>query len=75
MTYILTWNKDKWPESELQKLMDDFAAGKDVTIRWKCASHRQCNIGDRIFLSRVGQQLPGLIGSGKIISDAYQDDD
>jgi 5-methylcytosine-specific restriction protein A len=75
LIFILTWNKDKWPESKMQLIMDRFAAGDDVIQRWKCASHRQCSIGDRVFLSRTGKHIPGLIGSGRIVSDPREEPD
>ena len=69
MIFILTWNKDKWDESNIMSMMERFSAGEKVSSTWKCGSHQKINIGDRFFLSRTGKESPGLIGSGKIISD------
>jgi 5-methylcytosine-specific restriction protein A len=69
MTFIITWNKDKWPESKMQDLMDRYAKGEEVINRWKFGSHKKFGIGDRVFLSRTGKNFPGLIGSGKIVSE------
>jgi 5-methylcytosine-specific restriction protein A len=69
MTFIITWNKDKWPEAEMQALMDRHAGGEEVINRWKFGSHKKFGTGDRVFLSRTGKSFPGLIGSGRIVSE------
>ena len=69
MIFILTWNKDKWDESNIMNMMERFSSGEKVSSTWKCGSHRKISIGDRFFLSRTGKDSPGLIGSGEIISD------
>jgi hypothetical protein len=70
LTCIITWNKDKWPEEKMQALMDRFAAGEEVIERWKIGAHIKFGLGHRVFLSRTGQHTPGLLGAGRIASDA-----
>jgi 5-methylcytosine-specific restriction protein A len=75
LTCIITWNKDKWPEAKMQDLMDRFAAGEKVIERWKCGSYKKFGIGDRVFLSRTGKLFPGLLGAGRIASEARREPD
>jgi len=75
LTYIITWNKDKWPEEEMQELMHSFSQEGKVEHRWKFGSHKKACIGDRVFLSKTGKKGPGLIGSGHIISLPRQEPD
>ena len=49
--------------------MDRYAEDKEVINKWKFGSHKKFGVGDRVFLSRTGKNFPGLIGSGKIISE------
>lgn len=68
MACIITWNKEKWSEENMQELMDRFAMGETVQQTWKCGAHRKFGFGDRVYLSRIGQSFPGLLGSGRIVS-------
>ena len=72
-TFIITYNPLKWPEYKIQELINRLNNGDTVIERWKFGSPRKCQIGDRIFLSRVGQDNPGLIGSGVIDSFPHQE--
>jgi predicted HNH restriction endonuclease len=75
MVGIFTWNKDKWPEHEMQELIDEFRSTGEAICRWKCGAYRMFGAGDRAFISRTGQVNPGLIGSGYIISDPKPEPD
>ncbi len=55
--------------------MDRFAAGEEVIERWKIGAYKKFGLGDRVFLSRTGKQFPGLLGSGRIASDARREPD
>jgi len=68
-TFIITYNPLKWPESEIQKLINRLNDASEVIGRWTFGSPKKCKIGDRVFLSRVGPKKPGMIGSGHIASD------
>lgn len=67
----MTWNKDKWPNSNIQSIIDKFRVGEQVDTKWKCGAYKKFCIGDRFFLSRTGKDTPGLIGSGYIVSDPF----
>ena len=72
-TFIITYNPAKWPEKEIQQLINQLENGEKFVERWKFGSPKKCQKGDRVFLSRVGAKKPGLIGSGHIASLPYQD--
>ncbi len=55
--------------------MDRFAAGEEVIERWKIGAHKKFGLGDRVFLSRTGKHSPGLLGAGRIASDARREPD
>ena len=73
MACILTWKPKTWPE--MQSYMDDFHSGKASDLTWKCGACRMFGPGDRVFVSKTGQDNPGLIGSGFIVSKPFQEED
>lgn len=63
-TFLLTWNPKRWHWDELPKEANDTAAGKSVLGQWSCGSTKQIQIGDRVFLVRLGEEPKGIIASG-----------
>ena len=71
VTWLLTWNPNKW---EWENLARDRAAthdGKTVTIRWN-SSNRKAAVGDKAYLARTGIAPKGIIAIGNIVAAPYE---
>ncbi|WP_131811358.1 protein NO VEIN domain-containing protein [Mycolicibacterium monacense] len=75
---ILTWNPDKfaWDEDEYADHVTRTAQGDVVTANWSTGNRvGGVSVGDRVFLLRQGSRGRGIVGSGTVIGEIYQDDD
>ena len=65
-TYLLTWNPKQWDEWDtLPVEAIESAAGKKIGGTWSCYAHtKDIQIGDRVFLIRLGKAPKGIIASG-----------
>lgn len=70
-TYLFTWNPDKWEWVDLPQAVFEANAEGHFVDKWSC-SNRNMTIGDRAFLIRLGVHPKGIMGSGVIISDPYE---
>lgn len=62
-TFLVTWNPKKFPWEELEEHMATLAAKGVLNEPWTCW-HSGVKQGDRIFLLRQGNNLPGIVASG-----------
>lgn len=67
-TYLLSWNPEKWNESFLSELVENYKLGNKL-LRWSCGNTKKIRAGDRIFLMKRGEGEKGLFGSGYVSSD------
>lgn len=68
-TYLLTWNSDKWAESDLLAYINQYKAGNKI-LRWSCGTTKKIISGDRVYLMRRGKVgVRGLFGSGHVVSE------
>ena len=68
-TYLLTWNSEKWAESDLLAYIDQYKAG-NKKLRWSCGATKKIMYGDRVYLMRRGKVgVRGLFGSGRVVSE------
>ena len=69
--WLLTWNPKRWD----WKTYDDWCKGTKLgnlyTEPWTCNS-KQPQIGDTVFLMKIGKDPKGIIAHGKIVKGAYK---
>ena len=68
--WLLSWNPKKWDWADFDVAVQDIRDGRAYCMGWNC-SNSHIQIGDRVFLVRLGQEPRGIIASGYVISDAY----
>ena len=68
--WLLTWNKDNWFWKNYEKVCEDTKDGKHHVERWACAN-KNPQIGDEVFLMKLGEKPRGIIGHGKVIRPQY----
>ncbi len=70
-TYLLTWNPKRWDWN----LDDDVSSLKlhgYFDGRWSSGSTKRIEIGDRIYLMRLGVEPRGVMASGYALSSVFQ---
>ena len=68
--WLLTWNKDKWVWENYEKICEDTKAGKPYPEGWSCAN-KNPQIGDEVFLIKLGEKPRGIIAHGRVIRPQY----
>ena len=74
--FLLTWNPRRWPVAER-----DYASWRASTLRcepvvgrWSTGQNRRrISPGDVLYLLRQGPDRRGIVGSGRAVSEVFQD--
>lgn len=72
-TYLLTWNPDRWPWLDLQECIDDIKTQGYHLDSWSCGVTKKIIPDDRVFLIKLGKEPRGIMASGWVTSEVYQD--
>lgn len=72
-TYLLAWNPNRWEWNNIAEISENVKQGKDVFDRWSSGVSRKLQAGDRFFLIRLGKDPKGILASGTIETNVYQD--
>jgi len=73
---ILTWNprKYRWSENEYLDFVERTAQREGVIMDWSTGGRiGGVSSGDRVFMLRQGTQGRGIVASGTVVSEIYQD--
>ena len=70
-TFLLSWNPDQWPWDYLRDSIAQVANEGYSDDHWSCGNRRDIDIGDRIFLIRLGVDPRGIVASGYVTSQAF----
>lgn len=73
-TYLLTWNHKHFAWDSFQEDYDAFYMGSRPRLRWSCGNTKRIQIGDRVFLMRLGHQDPvkGILASGIVTKGHFE---
>ena len=63
-TFLFAWNPERWDWTDLEKNIEELEKTGRVAQMWSCVSHKLINIGDRVFLIKLGRGKRGIIGAG-----------
>jgi hypothetical protein len=72
---ILTWNPDKfrWGDGYFDAV-EQTAQGEAVLVGWSTGGRKGgVSKGDRVFMLRQGTQGRGIVASGTVVTEIYQD--
>lgn len=72
-TYLLTWNPNGWDWENLPDIANRVLAGETVVDRWSCGNTKKIEVGDRIFLIRLGVLPKGIMASGWVLKSPFFD--
>lgn len=69
--WLITWNKNNWYWENFAGKCEATKAGKTFVESWAC-SNSNPQIGDEIFLIKLGEQPRGIIGHGTVERTIYE---
>jgi 5-methylcytosine-specific restriction protein A len=72
-SYLLTWNPSTWTWNDYKEMQKKIQKYGGVVISWSCGNTKSIQPGDTVYLIRVGQNAPGIIGKGISESKPYID--
>jgi len=70
-TFLLPWNSKRLRWDTLGEMSTRVKYGERVTYQWNI-SHKKAQIGDRVFLMRLGEEPKGIFASGRIIRPTFE---
>lgn len=71
-SYLLTWNPKRWDWDDLLEYIKKLKRAGFVTSRWSCGNSKRIQVGDRVYLIRLGKLPKGIFASGIVIKDSYE---
>lgn len=72
-TYLFTWNPTRWVWPDIQADIALLHKRGWLSNRWSCGNTKSIKRGDRAFLLRLGKEPRGIMASGWVDSDCYED--
>jgi len=72
-TYLLTWNPNKWPWTDLQEEVAKISKKGFLLGTWSCGTVKGIQKRDRIFLMRQSVEPRGIFASGFAASTVFED--
>ena len=71
--YLFTWNPARWDWTYLQDSIAEVKENGYCSERWSCGVTKKIRTGDRAFLMKLGKEPRGIVASGWVASDVYED--
>jgi 5-methylcytosine-specific restriction protein A len=65
-TFLLVWNPKRWIWNDFERLKINLYQGNTTERFWSCRSSK-VDIGDRIFIIRLGKEPKGIFSSGHVV--------
>lgn len=63
-TYLFVWNPKRWSWDTLEDDIDQVNKTGKTKERWSCGNTKSIQVGDRIFLVKLGTEPKGIIAAG-----------
>ena len=68
--WLITWNTSKWQWDNLEEKCDETRNGKKFIRSWACYSSKP-QIGEEVFLMKLGDHPRGIVGHGVVNRTSY----
>ena len=72
-SWLIVWNKNNWEWDDFEEKCESTKSGKTIVENWACATTRP-EIGDEVFLIKLGQAPKGIMGHGIVCRAPYEKD-
>lgn len=74
-TYLLTWNPNRWPWTDLHDNIKEIKNQGFHLDTWSCGVTKKIEPDDRVFLIKLGKEEPrGIIASGWATSHFFEEE-
>lgn len=70
-TYLFLWNPKKWVWTTLEQDIEQVDLTGRCSQRWSCGNTKSIQMGDRIFLLKLGTEPKGIIATGFATSTPF----
>ena len=70
--WLFTWNPDQWEWADFGGAIHQVLKGNTFRTRWSC-SNSHVQPGDRAWLIRLGVPPKGIIATGNIVTEPYEE--
>jgi 5-methylcytosine-specific restriction enzyme A len=71
-SFLLTWNPNAWNWDNFDDHIREVQQQGATQMSWSCGNSKSIQIGDPVFLMKVGVETPGILGSGIALSTPYR---
>lgn len=71
--YLLTHNPDRWNWEDIDLAIQELNEEGSHITSWSSGNRKNFEIGDRIFIIRLGVEPKGIIASGRVYNGHYKD--
>ena len=70
-TFLFVWNPKRWTWNNIEDDVERVDKTGKIKERWSCGNTKSIQVGDRIFLIKVGTEPKGIIASGFATTTPY----
>lgn len=70
-TWLLTWNPQNWEWATYAEDIENTKKGIKYKDKWSCIN-TNVQVGDRVYLIKLGEKPRGIIASGYAVSESYK---
>ena len=70
--YLITYNPDNWIGPNFKQVSDNTKKGIKQNKLGSCCTSLQVDLGDRIFLTKIGDNGSGIFAAGHCVGSSYQ---
>lgn len=72
-TYLLNYNPIRWEWEGINEAIKQLKQSSSYIDSWSCGNRKNIEVGDRIFIIKLGNEERGIIASGLVHNGWYQD--
>lgn len=69
--WLIAWNQKNWDWENFSEVCESTKNGKTFVDNWAC-SNTKPQIGEEVFLIKLGDEPRGIIGHGTVIRPSYE---
>ena len=69
--WLISWNQNNWDWENFSEICEATKNGRMFVESWACASSKP-QVGDEVFLIKLGDQPRGIIGHGTVERPSYE---
>jgi len=72
-TYLLNYNPKRWEWKDIDIAINQLKQNGSYIDSWSCGNRKNIEVGDRVFVIKLGNEGRGIIASGWVYNGWYQD--